>query len=145
MERLSIAESMAMGKTAETMKWATLGGFGKYEISDSGLVRNANTGAPMLDYDDGKNGYRKIKLRDDTGKRVMFYVHRLVWTAFKGPIRHKDEIDHMDGNRVNNALDNLMSVTHRQNSVLKKQRNSACLFNRKDERRGKNKGAKQKK
>jgi len=113
------------------MEWTTLDGFGKYEISNAGLVRNANTGAPMRDYDDGKNGYRKIKLRNDSGKRVMFYVHRLVWTAFKGSIRHKDEIDHMDGNRVNNALDNLMSVTHRQNSVLKKQRNSAYLFNRK--------------
>ena len=113
------------------MKWATLEGFGKYEISDAGLVRNATTSTPMRDYDDGKNGYRKIKLRDDTGKRVMFYVHRLVWTAFNGPIRERHEIDHVDGDYTNNILDNPIHVTHRQNSVLKKQRNSAYLFNRK--------------
>jgi len=127
MERLGIAGSMAMSKTAETMKWATLEGFGKYEISDSGMVWNIETKTLMRDYDDGKNGYRKIKLTDDTGKRVMFYVHRLVWAAFNGPIRERHEIDHVDGDYTNNVLDNLIHVTHRQNS--------AYLFNRKDERR----------
>ena len=117
------------------MRWATLDGFGKYGISSTGLVINRNTGVPMRDYDDGKNGYRKIKLTNDSGKRVMFYIHRLVWTAFNGPIREKHEIDHVDGDYTNNILDNLIHVTHRQNSVLKKQRSSAYLFNRKDERR----------
>jgi len=105
-----------VGKTTETIRWSGLEGFSRYEISDVGLVRNIETKTPMCDYDDGKNGYRKIKLTDDTGKCVMFYGHR-----------------------INNALDNLMSVTHRQNSVLKKQRNSAYLFNRKDGRRKKEK------
>jgi len=126
-----------MGKTTETTRWSGLEGFSKYEISDAGLVRNVNTGAPMRGFGD-RDGYRKIKLTDDSGKRIMFYVHRLVWTAFKGPIRHKDEIDHPDGHRVNNALDNLMSVTHRQNSVLKKQRDSAYLFNKKAKRKAVN-------
>jgi len=126
-----------MGKTTETMRWSRLEGFTRYEISDVGLVRNIGTKATMRDFGD-KDGYRKIKLTDDSGRRVMFYVHRLVWTAFKGPIRHKDEIDHLDGHRINNALDNLMSVTHRQNSVLKKQRNSAYLFNRKARRKAVN-------
>jgi len=125
------------GTGGKGMEWVTLEGFGKYEISDAGLVRNASTGTPIRDYDDGKNGYRKIKLRDDTGRRVMFYVHRLVWTAFNGPIRERHEIDHVDGDYTNNILDNLIHVTHRQNSLLKKQRNSAYLFNRKDERRRK--------
>jgi len=135
MERLNTVGSTAMGKTTETMRWSGLEGFSRYEISDAGLVRNIETKTPMRDYDDGKNGYRKIKLTDDTGRRVMFYVHRLVWTAFNGPIREKHEIDHVDGDYTNNVLDNLIQVTHRQNSVLKKQRNSAYLFNRKARRK----------
>ena len=116
------------------MRWATLDGFGRYEISELGRVRNARTKIPMLDYDDGKNGYRKIKLTSDGGKRTMFYVHRLVWQTFNGPILPKFEIDHMDGSYANNALCNLIPVTHRQNSILKRQRNSAYLFNRKKKR-----------
>ena len=113
------------------MKWATLDGFSKYEVSELGQIIKIRDKKPMRDYDDGKNGYRKIKLTADAGKRTMFYVHRLVWQAFNGPIPPKIEIDHMDGGYANNALCNLIPVTHRQNSILKKQRNGAHLFNRK--------------
>ena len=114
------------------MRVAVLEGFSRYEILDTGVVRYRETGKVCPDYDDGKNGYRKIKIYPDGSKiRKSFWVNRLVWEAFNGPIPPKMEIDHLDGNRVNNSLENLMLVTHKQNQVLKKQRDSKFLFNRK--------------
>jgi hypothetical protein len=115
--------------------WAVLDGFSRYEISNYGLVRYSDTKRFCPDYDDGKSGYRKIKIYPDGVKgsslRKSFYIHRLVWLAFNGPIPARLEVDHADGNRVNNRLDNLVLATHKQNCLLKKQRDSRYLFNRK--------------
>jgi len=114
------------------MKVAVLAGFSRYEILDTGVVRYRDTGKVCPDYDDGKNGYRKIKIYPDGSKiRKSFWMNRLVWQAFNGPIAPGIEIDHMNGNRVDNRLDNLLSTTKKQNCLLKKQRDSRFLFNRK--------------
>lgn len=48
-------------------------------------------------------------------KGKHFLVHRAVWEAFNGPIPEKYDIDHIDGNPLNNCLDNLRAVTHSEN------------------------------
>lgn len=55
------------------------------------------------------NGYWQIK----TGK-VCYLAHRIVWAIVHGEWPEKD-IDHIDGNRANNALSNLRLVTKAQN------------------------------
>jgi len=113
------------------MKTAVLPGYSRYEILDSGVARYKVSGKICPDYDDGKNGYRKIKIYPDgSKKRKSFWMSRLVYEAFHGPIPPKMQIDHVDGNRINNSLENLMLVTPKQNQVLKKQRDSRYLFNR---------------
>jgi len=110
--------------------WTVLKGFSRYEVSSTGLVRYKDTGKICPDYDDGKNGYRKIKIYPDgSKKRRSFWVNRLVYEAFNGAIPPKMEIDHLDGFRANNNIENLMAVTHKQNLILRKQRDSN-LFNR---------------
>ncbi|MDR0475089.1 MAG: HNH endonuclease [Treponema sp.] len=117
------------------MKWVILKGFSRYEISDIGLVKYRDTGKLCPDYDDGKNGYRKIKIYPDgSKKRKSFWVNRLVYQAFRGPIPPKMEIDHLDGIYLNNNIENLMQVTHKQNCALKKQRENN-LFKRKVSRK----------
>lgn len=107
-------------------------GFSRYRIYENGVIKYADTGKVCPDYDDGKNGYRKIKIYPDGSKnRVSFWVNRLVYQAFRGPIPAGMEVDHIDGNRLNNHIENLSLVTHKQNCVLKKQRDSRFLFNRK--------------
>ena len=118
------------------MKSAKLPGFSRYIIYENGLVKYADTGKICPDYDDGKNGYRKIKLYPDgSKKRKSFWVNRLVWEAFYGPIPAKLEVDHRDGNRLNNHIENLSLVSHNGNCEFKKQRDSKFLFNRKAKKR----------
>lgn len=63
-------------------------------------------------YLDRQTGYRKVSVR-----RRPAYIHRLVFSAFVGPIPKGLEIDHIDGSRTNNHLSNLRVVTKRENAV----------------------------
>lgn len=42
-------------------------------------------------------------------------VHRLVYETFIGPIPVGCEINHIDGNKLNNAVENLEAITHSAN------------------------------
>ena len=112
------------------VKSVILPGYSRYEIFDTGIVKYRATGKICPHYGDGKDGYRKIKIYPDgSKKRKSFFMSRLVYEAFHGPIPPEMQIDHLDGHRINNKLDNLMLVTRKQNAVLKKQRDSRYLFN----------------
>lgn len=55
-------------------------------------------------------------------------VHRMVYETFVGEIPDEMEIDHIDGDRENNKLNNLRCVTHTQNMnnpITKKRRSEA--------------------
>ena len=45
-------------------------------------------------------------------------LHRIMWETFVGEIPYGYEIDHIDNNRSNNALNNLQLVNHKQNIEL---------------------------
>lgn len=49
-------------------------------------------------------------------KTNSLYVHQLVWLAFKGEIPKGMTIDHIDGNKRNNKLENLELVTQSDNT-----------------------------
>lgn len=65
---------------------------------------------------DKVSGYRFA--RDMDGKKV--YLHRLVWQMLRGPIPAGMEIDHINGDRSDNAIANLRVVSRSIN--LKNQR-----------------------
>lgn len=44
-----------------------------------------------------------------------FYVHRVIWNTFRGPIPKKKEINHKDGDKENNRIENLEVGTHKEN------------------------------
>ena len=48
-------------------------------------------------------------------KHKNYYVHRLIWEAFNGPIPKGMQINHKDENKLNNCLNNLEMVTPQYN------------------------------
>lgn len=61
------------------------------------------------------NGYRAVAMRHD-GKKARHYVHRLVCEAFHGPPPLEGAtVDHLDGDKLNNAPSNLEWVSRTAN------------------------------
>ena len=83
--------------------WMPVDGF-PYEVSNEGRVRNSK-GSVLRQYRQ-KNGYMAVKLFKD-GKGVSFRVHRLVAVAFLNKPEGKNEVNHKDGDKENNAASNL--------------------------------------
>jgi hypothetical protein len=46
----------------------------------------------------------------------VWLLHRLVYSAFNGPIPEDKVVDHIDGDKFNNKLSNLRLLTPRENS-----------------------------
>lgn len=68
-----------------------------------------------------RNGY----IRYTIGKKC-YSAHILVWEAFNGKIPKGYFIDHIDGNRSNNNLDNLRLVTQSENMKNAMKNGHAC-------------------
>ena len=60
-------------------------------------------------------GYQMVKLYMDNGKKRNASVHRLVAEAFIPNPDNKPEVNHNDGNKKNNHVDNLEWVTGSEN------------------------------
>lgn len=90
--------------------WKKIDGFDGYSVSDSGLVMNTRTGKILKPKSAGK-GYQNVCL---PGGRYH-YIHRLVAQAF---ITNKDglpQVNHIDGDKKNNAATNLEWCSASQN------------------------------
>lgn len=62
------------------------------------------------------NGYQKVNLYDNEGKRKMYYIHRVVYEAVTGePIPENLEINHRSEDKTENFFDNLELVSHKYN------------------------------
>lgn len=59
----------------------------------------------------GKNGYRRISI----GRKHRYYAHRLAWEFIYGE-PPCGEVDHINGDRDDNRIDNLRVVTHQENA-----------------------------
>lgn len=84
-----------------------------YEVSDWGRVRNKND---KILRGGNSHGYRTVSLRSGSDKRRHFLVHRLVAEAFIPNPKNLPCVNHKDGNRANNNVENLEWVTKSENS-----------------------------
>jgi hypothetical protein len=76
--------------------------------------RRLNTGVYKLVKNTGNNnGYNMVRCNN-----TMVYRHRIIFYAFNPDfdIYNKNILDHIDNNRINNALNNLRIVTVQENS-----------------------------
>ena len=103
--------------------WKDVVGYeGLYKVSNLGRVKSLSKydrlgrfhGERILHDCDNGNGYRIVNLKRD-GKQDMRTVHRLVMTAFVPNDNECSDINHIDGDKTNNHLDNLEWCTRREN------------------------------
>lgn len=91
-----------------------------YEVSESGQVRNINTGR-IQKFNKNLNGYHRVNLRKDK-KHYYRFVHHLVYELYKGELKEGLVIDHIDGNKQNNHHSNLQLITRSANTKKQKPR-----------------------
>ena len=98
--------------------WKDVEGFeGLYRVSNEGvLISTPQLGVKGRVKKRSKmsNGYEKYYLYKN-GKETQMSVHRLLAKHFIPNPENKPYINHIDGNPLNNALDNLEWVTHSEN------------------------------
>jgi hypothetical protein len=98
-------------------QWRSLSGpYGgwPYRISNTGKVVSQKSGSVLASRIDHK-GYRQINLRND-GKRANTKVHRLVAMAFVPGYQQGLQVNHKNGNKLDNRPENLEWVTGRRNN-----------------------------
>ena len=109
-------------------EWKDILGYeGVYKISNEGRVMSLKFGKQkLLKNSVNSEGYFTVGLN-----RKTYHIHRLVAEHFLDKPEGKSEIDHIDGNRLNNDVKNLRWVTHKENHNTE-----AAIKNHKKQRKG---------
>lgn len=95
------------------MKKARIEGYENYWIYEDGSVYNSKTNK-FIKPRKTKAGYLYVALCKKS-KYKLYYIHRLVAHYFINKKHEGLEVNHKDGNKQNNCVDNLEWVTHKSN------------------------------
>lgn len=91
-------------------------GFSNYVATYDGKILFRDTMLPVNTRLD-KDGYPRVTIKDDDGKELTRFVHRLVAITFIPNQNNKPQVNHIDGNKSNPHAENLEWVTNRENSL----------------------------
>ena len=89
---------------------------GYYKIDDKGNIFSNQTNKIMKPKI-SKDGYYTIGLRTNDNVKKFFRVHRLVAAMFIDNPLNKDIVNHIDGNKLNNNVENLEWCTLSENQL----------------------------
>jgi hypothetical protein len=92
--------------------WGIIKNYPNYEVSTKGNIRNIKTLNILKS--SLRNGYPSVSLSKE-GKAKTVNIHRIVASVFLG---EKDLIiNHKDGDKTNNSLENLEWVSYKDNAI----------------------------
>lgn len=92
--------------------WVIIDNFPSYKINSDGIVININTNKVLKQ--SINNGYYDVTLTKNK-RHYRIKIHRLLANAFIPKIKDKPYVDHIDGNKLNNSIDNLRWVNPYEN------------------------------
>ena len=107
--------------------WKPIKGFeGLYEVSNTGLVKalprwkinnrgKQLTKEKLLKFNDFSTDYLRVPLTDKNHIKKYYLVHRLVAMAFIPNEKDLPQVNHIDGNKLNNNVENLEWCTREDN------------------------------
>lgn len=98
--------------------WKDIIGYeGLYQVSNFGRIKNKNNLIMSLSRNRSGPNYRYMVWLSKQDKKKPFLVHRLVAEAFIPNPNEKPTVNHIDGNPLNNHLDNLEWATKSENHI----------------------------
>jgi len=98
-------------------QWKTIPNFTRYQASNMGNLRSTNyknSGKTKVLKPALSDGYLKTMLQLDNGKYKSWMIHRFIMLAWKGEPNGL-QVNHKDGVKTNNHIDNLEYCTISQN------------------------------
>lgn len=100
---------------------------GRYEVSNLGRIKSLISirnglnkeafSSKILKQFKSKCGYNRVCLVDADGKRNYMSVHRIVMMTFRGENTEKVQVNHINGIKDDNRLENLEWVTQSENML----------------------------
>jgi len=114
------AEVLGMEKEHEERWLPVVGHEGWYEVSDWGNIKRVKgaawtfVGRPLKSHLDSW-GYRRAGICEN-GKMYTVKVHRVVAAAFIGPCPKDKQVNHKNGDKANNHVENLEYMTQSENN-----------------------------
>jgi Zn-finger protein len=99
-------------------KWKTIPDFPKYQVSNFGRVKSFNKKPTRILRPILTNGYYKVVLCNNGIKENCLIAYLVYFTFNKEEKKDNYVIDHIDGNKINNKLDNLRYISRSENTQL---------------------------
>ena len=87
--------------------------FGRYQVTRDGKVYGIDGNRMKTQID--KDGYETVALRADNRKKYVIKVHRLVATRYIPAPAPSFTVNHKDGNKLNNDVNNLEWLSNADN------------------------------